>query len=161
RHRAPGGAEPALLRRVRAAGRLHCAARGASVRLWLICAALVSCQAARVRVDGDTRLRFSRGGRTIAEGTERELEAAAPPGEFTAYDPYYGHPKRWRALPMRAVLARGFAGVALAEAELLLRARDGYAVPLLGAQLLDDGCYLAVADLDAPEWEPIGPQRAD
>jgi len=63
----------------------------------------------------------------------------------------------------RAVLREGF-GVdpsTLASSELVLRARDGYTVPITGARLLEDGAYLALADVDAPGWEPIGPQHAN
>jgi mono/diheme cytochrome c family protein len=112
--------------------------------------------------DPDARLTFARDGRTLAAVTERDLERAAPAETFTAYDPYYQRQKTWRALPMRRVLARGFgAGVAIEREQLVLRAKDGYTVPIAGAALLDDGCWLAVADADAPAWEPIGPQRAD
>src|SRR5262249_51796405 len=150
-------AECALLRRVRAGRRLLRAARGA-----LVIALVGGCPRAPRGGDPGARLVFARDGRTIAILTERELEAAVPVEPFTAYDPYYQRQKTWRALPMRHVLARGFgAGVAIDREQLALRARDGYTVPIAGAALTDDGCYLAVADVDAPAWEPIGPQRVD
>ena len=106
-------------------------------------------------------LRFVREGQPVATLTERTLETAAPPERVTAFDPYYQRQKSWRALPMARVLSRGFPGVDVAAEQLILRARDGYTVPIAGAELVDDGCYLAVADEDVPGWEPIGPQRAD
>jgi len=120
------------------------------------------CHRAPRGADPGARLTFARDGRTVAALTERELEAAVSVETFTAYDPYYQRQKTWRALPMRRVLARGFGPATPIEREqLILRARDGYTVPIAGASLVDDGCYLAVADADAPAWEPIGPQRVD
>ncbi|HZS40704.1 MAG TPA: cytochrome c [Polyangia bacterium] len=133
---------------------------------WLGCAlVLVSfagCRRAKAGggAEPDARLRFTRDG-AFVELTERQLEAAAPPETIAAYDPYYRRVKRFRALPLGAVLARGFPGVTLAGEEMVLRARDGYTVPIAGKKLLEPGAYLAVADLDVPDWEPIGPQRSD
>jgi mono/diheme cytochrome c family protein len=64
---------------------------------------------------------------------------------------------------MRPLLERGFAGVPgkLEEHDYVLRARDGYTVPLAGARLLEPGAYIAIADVDVPGWEPIGPQQAN
>lgn len=99
--------------------------------------------------------------RAIALG---ELAARIPLETVTTADPYYGRVKRFRALPLERVLAEGFAGLGgapLAARPFVLRARDGYTVPLTGERLLEGGAYLAVRDLDAPAWEPIGPRRAD
>ncbi|HEY8074298.1 MAG TPA: hypothetical protein VIF62_09315, partial [Labilithrix sp.] len=68
---------------------------------------------------------------------------------FTALDPYYNKKKTYRAVPMRPLLERGFAGVPgkLEEHDYVLRARDGYTVPLAGARLLEPGAYIAIADV--------------
>ena len=96
---------------------------------------------------------------TIALG---DLMRDVPPETFTAYDPYYNRKKTYRALPLRAVLERGFRGTASLEAQdFVLRARDGYTVPIAGARLLESGAYVAIADVDVPAWEPIGPQQAN
>ena len=98
---------------------------------------------------------------------DRELLAALareiPPETVTTADPYYGRVKRFAALPMERVLAAGFAGEggALATRHFVLRARDGYTVPISGERLLEGGAYIAIRDLDVAAWEPIGPQRAD
>jgi mono/diheme cytochrome c family protein len=76
------------------------------------------------------------------------------------FDPYYGRDKRWRAVALAPLLARAFAGIDLGRADVLLRAADGYAVPISARRLLEDGAFVAIADLDRPGWEPIGPQRA-
>lgn len=93
---------------------------------------------------------------------ERAILARELPLErIASVDPYYGREKHYWAAPLAPVLRRGLPGVDLARAELVLRAGDGYAVPIEGARLLDDRAYLAVADADRGGWEPIGPRRAD
>lgn len=79
---------------------------------------------------------------------------------LVGFDPYYGRTKRWRAVPLAPLLRRAFGDVDLARADVVLRAADGYAVPIAARRLLDDGAYVAIADLERPGWEPIGPQRA-
>ena len=94
------------------------------------------------------------------------LEAGGALERVDGYDPYYQREKRFWAVPLAPVLARGLPGVDLTTAELVLRASDGYAVPIEAARLLDGTAYLAVADVDrlaqaGVPWEPIGPRRAD
>jgi mono/diheme cytochrome c family protein len=99
-------------------------------------------------------LRFLRDGAESRTLTLAELLACCAPQEVAVDDPYYGGPKRFRALPLGAVLARGFgaevASEAFAHAELLLRARDGYTRTASGAQLRSPGAFLAYADADRP-----------
>lgn len=111
----------------------------------------------------NAELSFARDGKPIGAITRAELEAAAPPETWTAFDPYYNKPKTYRALPLAAVLEKGFGAPAseLARHDFLLRARDGYTVPLPGSKLLERGGYLAVADVEVPGWEPIGQGRAN
>jgi len=54
-----------------------------------------------------------------------------------------------------------FTGVDLASQEYVLRAKDGYTVPMRGALATEPGAYIAFEDLDAPGWEPIGEQKAN
>jgi len=128
-------------------------------RLALAFLLLPGCQRPAAPDDGAT-LRFVREGREVKVLDRKALLAAAPAVEFEAYDPYYNRKKRYRALPVRAVLAAGF-GAADEGVHYVLRARDGYTVPLAGKRLLEDGAHVAVADLDAPGWQPIGPQQAN
>ena len=78
-----------------------------------------------------------------------------------AYDPYYAKEKSFRALPVRKVLEVGFKGVALDGQEFVVRASDGYTVPMRGSLMLEDGAYIAIEDLDVPGWEPVGAQHAN
>lgn len=100
-------------------------------------------------------------------GGERKLSLAAlveriPPVTITQYDPYYAREKTYRALPLADVLELGFEGTTdLRTRELVLRAKDGYTVPMLAQKAWEPGAFLAFADVDHPAWEPIGPQRAN
>jgi len=108
-------------------------------------------------------LAFARDGKPVRTLTRAALEAAVPPETFTAFDPHYDKPKTYRALPLAAVLEKGFGEPAaeLAGHDFVLRARDGYTVPVAGAKLLEKGGYIAVADVEVPGWEPIGQGRAN
>ncbi len=108
------------------------------------------------------KLAFARDGKTTRELTTAELLAKITPQTVEGFDPYYGKTKRFRALPMKSVLEQGFGGdKALDKEQFVLRASDGYTVPMDGALLLDDGAMLAFEDLDVPGWEPVGPQHAN
>ncbi len=86
-----------------------------------------------------------------------------PVETVTMVDPYYNKKKTFRALPLKKVLEVGFAGsgLSLDREEYVLRAKDGYTVPFRASRLLEDGAYVAIEDVDAPGWEPIGNQKAN
>jgi mono/diheme cytochrome c family protein len=112
-------------------------------------------------------LRFLRDGRELRALTLGALLECCEPREVVIEDPYYGARKRFRALPLAAVLARGFGesarAASFADAELLLRARDGYTRTASGAQLLTDGAFLAFADAEHPDGRffPIDRRQVD
>lgn len=110
---------------------------------------------------GVAELGFAIEGQTVRRLGRADLEASIPVETLRVFDPYYGREKAFRALPLHAVLAAGFAGKgrALRDEHFVLRARDGYTVPLDGERLLEDGGYLAIEDVEVPGWEPIGRQR--
>jgi len=111
-------------------------------------------------------LRFLRDGKLLRTLTLAELRACCEPREVAVDDPYYGAPKRFRALPLAAVLARGFDDTEserFASSELLLRARDGYTRTASGAQLRSGGGFLAFADAAHPRgaFFPIDRRQLD
>lgn len=116
-------------------------------------------------IDDDARLEFRIEGRVVRSVSLRVLRAAIPSETFTNCDAYYLRDKRFRALPIERVLQLGFQGEstgALDARPFVLRARDGYTVPINGARLLEGGAYIAFADDEHPgRWEPIGPRRSD
>lgn len=133
-------------------------------RAGLVVALLVALGACTRAPEGDrtATLVFERDGAVVAKLDLAELSARIPAETFRAYDPYYARDKTFRALPLEAVLQAGFGpGGASRELEFVLRARDGYAVPMTGARILEPGAYVAFADTEVPGWEPIGPQRAN
>lgn len=109
-------------------------------------------------------LSFAIEGKPLRSLERRELTAKIEPETFTAYDPYYHRPKTFRALPLRAVLEVGFAGrdLALEAQHYVLRATDGYTVPVDGSRLLEEGGYVAIDDVDTADgWEPLGRRQLD
>ncbi|HSQ67746.1 MAG TPA: cytochrome c [Polyangiaceae bacterium] len=110
----------------------------------------------------DPKLTFVRDGKTMRALGRGELVAKITPKTVEAFDPYYTKAKRFRALPMRSVLEAGFGSAqGLDQEQFVLRASDGYTVPVRGSLLLEDGAYLAYEDVDVPGWEPIGPQHTN
>ncbi len=111
------------------------------------------------------RVEDSQGGRPEVKLDKRAILGAGSIELISGYDPYYKTFKRFYAVPLAPVLARAFPGVSLTTENLLLRCKDGYAVPIEGGRLLDGTAYLALADADrlptGSQWEPIGPRRMD
>ncbi len=110
------------------------------------------------------RLTFARNGAAPTTLTFEQLTSIVPPEEIIGFDPYYGRVKRYRVVPIEPILARAFGGDSnhpLAREQFVIRALDGYTVPMSGERLLEGGACIAFADLDVPAWEPIGPRRAN
>jgi mono/diheme cytochrome c family protein len=124
--------------------------------------ASASASAVATSPDDLATLVFSVDGKALRSLTKRELVESGVE-TFTAFDPYYEKPKTFRAVALRRVLERGFAGheTDLAKEHFVLRALDGYTVPIEGNVLFEEGAYLAVADTEYTAWEPVGPQKAN
>jgi mono/diheme cytochrome c family protein len=142
--------------------RARSAARNRGSILVAAAALLAASSACRPRATAplEPALRFLKNGEQVARFGLRELQGIAPPATVSAFDPYYGKDKTFRALPLRPILARAFPGQRVADAEWILRARDGFTVPLRGAILDEEGAYLAIAEA-AGRFEPIGPKQVD
>jgi mono/diheme cytochrome c family protein len=131
--------------------------------------ALVACLGGGVPARSETpeaALAFLRDGSEPRRLSLAELRAFCAPREVAVDDPYYGGPKRFVALPLAQVLAHGFGAEALrtfADAEVLLRALDGYTRTASGAQLLGPGAFLAFADAEHPDgaFFPIDRRQVD
>ncbi len=111
--------------------------------------------------DASAQLAFVRDGKANQTLSIADLSAAAPPLVVTMADPYYAKQKTFRVLPLTAVLMKGFGEdrASLETYDYVLRAKDGYAVPISGRRLLEEGAAIAIADVEVPGWEPIGPGR--
>lgn len=112
--------------------------------------------------EADAKLSFELRGKAVRSLTKRELTQRVTPERVQGYDPYYEGEKTFLALPIAEVLKVGFAGekVDIASTHYVLRASDGYTLPMTGEQLVGDGAYLAVADVDVAGWAPVGSQKA-
>jgi len=109
----------------------------------------------------DIELTFVRDKQELRRVSLPQLNVHAPARVVESDDPYYGRRKRFRALPLNEVLVFAFQTdlTSLRAQSFVLRALDGYAVPVQGARLLEGGAYLAFDDVDVPGFAPIGPQR--
>lgn len=96
-----------------------------------------------------------------SELAAHEISALTPLKELHTFDEHYNRRKRFRAFALAPVLAKVFAGRDLSTLALLLRASDGYVVPLSAKALIDGGAHVAIDDLDVPGFEPIGAKRAN
>lgn len=106
-------------------------------------------------------LAFTRDGRQIRTLALATLAADASLRVVETRDPYYRAHKRFRALPVARLLGLAYDEPLedLRGRSFLLRARDGYAVPIEGARLLDGHAFVAIDDVDVPGFAPIGPQQ--
>lgn len=112
----------------------------------------------------DAQLSFLREGKLVRAVPREALTQRIPVETVRQYDPYYNKQKTFRALPIRALLEMGFdgdGGTPFETQQWVLRARDGYTVPIAGSRLLEGGAYVAIEDAEVPGWETIGPQRAN
>ena len=99
---------------------------------------------------------FKREGEAFSTRTLGELiQAQGGTSQWEAFDPYYGKNKRWRTIKLLPVLKTMFElnSEQLRAKSFVMRAQDGYSVPISGEKLITDDAYLALEDLDAPEWE--------
>lgn len=108
-------------------------------------------------------LKFSKVGESLSEATLQTLATKHGLQTWEAFDPYYEKEKRWKTIPLLPILQDTFSldAEALRAKSFVMRASDGYSVPIAGEQLLTDDAYLAVEDLDFPEWELAGKQQAN
>lgn len=127
---------------------------------FLLLALVFACKKPTAADDGAT-LTFVRDGKMVKSMTRAELARAIPPETVEGFDPYYGKKKRFRAVKLSRVIAQGFGDGAFDKEEFVLRARDGYAVPMRGSLVTEDGAFVAIEDLEVAGWEPIGPQHAN
>lgn len=107
-------------------------------------------------------LHFLKDGSEVRALSLDALSKEITPETVEGFDPYYAKKKRFKAFPLRRVLALGLAGeTGLAEREFIFRASDGYAAYFRGALATEEGAYIAFEDLDVPGWEPIGPKASN
>jgi mono/diheme cytochrome c family protein len=109
-------------------------------------------------------LTFKRDGKEVTKRSLHDLLATIPPVIVDGFDPYYQDTRSFRALPLEKVLMAAY-GVDVAELSShhwLMRAADGYTVPIEGTRLLEGGACIAFEDINKRGgWDPIGPQKAD
>jgi len=140
---------------------------------WILCvllgAVLPSCKRkieTRISVEQQKAsvLTFKREGNEVGKKSLHELLESISPVMVEGFDPDYQNVRRYRALPVEAVLKAGYQTdeATLRTQQWVLRATDGYTVPLSGERLLEGGACIAFEDVDSPSgWDPIGPEKAN
>jgi mono/diheme cytochrome c family protein len=123
-----------------------------------LCALVISCSRARP-IEGT--LTFKRDGKVVRSVSLADLATRAGARRVETADPYYGAYKRFQAFPIAPALSWAYEREPkeLRARAFVLVALDGYAVPVEGQHLLDDGAFVAVDDLDVPGFAPIGPRK--
>lgn len=123
-----------------------------------ICGALGGCERSDMP---DASLSFVSHGEVRATLSFEKMAKITSPEIVDTYDPYYETKKRFRALRLIPIVERAFGEPqsALREESFLLKARDGYTVPIDGSRLLEGGAFIAYDDVQVPGFAPIGPQR--
>lgn len=108
-------------------------------------------------------LNFSQEGEPLDSSPVATLATEYGTEEWEAYDPYYKKKKRWRTIRLLPLIKQYFSldVDSIREKTFIMRAQDGYSVPIAGEQLITDDAYLAIQDLDFPEWELAGKQKAN
>lgn len=108
-------------------------------------------------------LKFSRESDPLLERSLQQLATTHGVEIWAAYDPYYDREKRWKTIALLPVLEEIFSldDDALRTKSFVMRASDGYSVPISGEQLVTGDAYLAIEDLDFPGWELAGKQQAN
>lgn len=141
--------------------------------IWLLCVALgltlPSCQKkAETRISIEQQkssvLTFKREGKDVGHKSLHEMLQSITPVVVEGFDPYYQNVRRFRALPIEAVLKAAYQSdeTELRSQHWLLRATDGYSVPMAGERLLEGGACIAFEDIDKPSgWDPIGQHKAN
>jgi mono/diheme cytochrome c family protein len=91
------------------------------------------------------------------------MKGAAGVTDIEGFDPYYQRKKHFKGYNLAKVVVKALDTPleVLRRSTFVLRARDGYEVPISGERLFEPGAFIAFEDVDAPAWEPIGPQRAN
>ncbi len=130
-------------------------------RAVLLCVSLTLVACSRGR-DVEGTLTFKRDGKVVRSVPLADLATRAGARTVESADPYYGAYKRFLAFPLVPALtwAYGVEAKELRGRAFVLGALDGYAVPVDGERLFDDGALVAIDDLDVPGFAPIGPRKA-
>ena len=104
---------------------------------------------------------FLFGDAVVLQLTAAQLRALPGTKEIELSDPFYdGRRKRYRAAPLKDLLAAAYGASETKNEEFLFEARDGYRSHAKAALLSEEGGFLAFEDLDAPSWEELPREKA-
>jgi mono/diheme cytochrome c family protein len=117
---------------------------------------------------GAADVRFLREGAEVKAVDVAAITQACTPTTIEVDDPNYGARKRYRACRLADVLAFGFGEppAALGNADVFIRAWDGYDAPTSADVLAEDGGWIAFGEADrapgeSPAFRPLGAKGID
>jgi mono/diheme cytochrome c family protein len=121
----------------------------------ILALALAACASEKLP---DASLTFSREGALVKKLSVEEMAKVTPVVDIDIDDPQYGRQKHYKGVALAPIVKAAY-GEVDAKQQFVIRATDGYAIPTTGETLTTDGAYLAFRDREAPNWDPIGPQK--
>jgi mono/diheme cytochrome c family protein len=126
----------------------------------LAAASLVACGPKPDELPAGVNLVFARDGKPVATLDVAAMTAIVKAADVDPDDPVYKTRKHYRAVPLRPLLERAYGNLGtLKGKQFVIRATDGYAIPVTGDILTESGAYLAYRDRESDSWEPIGPRK--
>ena len=124
--------------------------------LFLLCALA----AAPARA-AEPAISFLSGDKEVLRATAAELGARRDARVISLTDPFYGKRKRYRAVPIKDLLAHAYGPdwIENGVGEFFFEALDGYRFHARVPILAEDGGMLAFADADSPGWEEMPKEK--
>ena len=104
---------------------------------------------------------FLSGDKVVLSSTAAELSSRPDARTIALADPYYGKRKRYRAVPIKDLLAQAYGPAWIEDGvgEFFFEALDGYRSHARVPILAEDGGMLAFADPDAAGWEELPKEK--
>ena len=126
----------------------------------IYCLLLWSLAAAPARA-AEPAISFLAGDKEVLRVTATELGARPDVRVVALADPYYGKRKRYRAVPIKDLLAQAYGPAWIEDGvgEFFFEALDGYRSHARVPILAEDGGMLAFADADVPAWEELPKEK--
>lgn len=128
-----------------------------------ICFMLGLCSSLLMTAANAAELTFSVSAQRVKTLSLEQMSERLDPHEIRFFDPHYAKTKRYSGYKITDVLqlAYGKTWLDTAYSDVAFTALDGYKALGQMAMLKEPGGYLVFADLDRPDWEPIGRNKAN
>lgn len=112
---------------------------------------------------GEAVLVFNISNKEVSSFDLKDIKKRLKVHKIEFFDPHYNKNKRFKAFALQDVLNLGFKNEWLSDefTDIIFKGLDGYnSVSKIGF-LKQKGSYIAFRDVDFPDWEPIGRNKAN